>query len=142
MTERTLVIVKPDAVARGLVGEMVGWFEARGLRVVAMRRLLLGPLAEKLYAEWRDRDFYEELVAFNASGPVVAMVLEGPSAAMAARSLIGATDPAEAEPASLRGGYGTGFPHNAVHASHDADRAPREIALLFADLKGRYVSSG
>jgi nucleoside-diphosphate kinase len=132
--EMALVLAKPDAVARGRVGEIVARLEGRGLRVVALRRVDADEgRARRLYERWAGRRFFDELVAFNGSGPVVALAVEGPDAARAARRLVGTTDPLGAPPGSIRGRLAVAFPRNAVHATHSSGDAAREIALFWPD---------
>ncbi|HEX2703590.1 MAG TPA: nucleoside-diphosphate kinase [Solirubrobacteraceae bacterium] len=135
MTERTLILAKPDAYARNLTGEIITRFERKGLRPVALRVLTVTrELAERHYAEHAERPFFGELVDFITSGPLVAMVLEGESAIKAARQVIGATNPLEAAPGSVRGDFATQTAENLVHGSDGPDSAAREIELFFGDL--------
>jgi nucleoside-diphosphate kinase len=135
MTERTLILAKPDAYARNLSGEIIARFERKGLRPVALRVLTVTrELAERHYAEHAERPFFGELVEFITSGPLVAMVLEGESAIQAARQLIGATNPLEAAPGSIRGDLATQTGENLVHGSDGPDAAAREIGIFFPDL--------
>src|SRR5437879_5353173 len=130
--ERTLILVKPDAFARGLTGEIIARFERKGLKVVALRRMTVETeLAERHYAEHAERPFFGELVRFITSGPIVAMVLEGEHAVAAARQVIGATDPLEAAPGSIRGDFAIEVGQNMVHGSDSAESAAREVALFF-----------
>jgi nucleoside-diphosphate kinase len=130
--DRTLILVKPDAFARGLTGEIIARFERKGLRIVAMRHMTMTrELAERHYAEHSERPFYGELVEFIISGPIVAMVLEGVDAVRAARQAIGATDPLEAAPGSIRGDYAIEMGQNMVHGSDSPESAAREAALFF-----------
>jgi nucleoside-diphosphate kinase len=130
--ERTFVMIKPDAVQRGLVGEIVARFERKGLDVTALVRCqLTREQAEANYAEHLGKPFYESLVAYVTSGPVVMMILEGEKAVSVARTLIGATDPAEAAPGTIRGDLGLTLDSNIVHGSDSAESAAREIALFF-----------
>jgi nucleoside-diphosphate kinase len=133
--ERTLILVKPDAFARNLTGEIIARFERKGLRLVALsQRSLERELAERHYAEHEGKPFYEELVGFITSGPLVAMVLEGEQAVAAARQVIGATNPLEAAPGSIRGDYAIEVGQNMVHGSDAPESAAREVALFFPDL--------
>jgi nucleoside-diphosphate kinase len=133
--ERTLILVKPDAFARNLTGEILARFERKGLRIVAMRLLTMDrALAEQHYAEHQGKGFFEELVSFITSGPLVALVLEGTSAVVAARQVIGATNPLEANTGSIRGDYALEVGQNMVHGSDSPDSAAREVALFFPDL--------
>lgn len=130
--ERTLVLVKPDGVARGLVGEVIGRIEAKGLRVAAMElRTLTAEVAQVHYAEHREKAFFGDLVAFITSGPLVAMVVEGPRAVEAFRQLAGATDPVKAAPGSIRGDFATEVQNNVVHGSDSPESAVREIQIFF-----------
>jgi len=134
-TQRTLVLLKPDAVRRGLVGEVLRRYEAKGLAVVAMDlRAIDGELADRHYAEHVERDFYPPLRAFVTSGPLVAMVLEGDSAVDVVRVVNGATDGRKAAPGSIRGDLSMSNRENLVHGSDSAESAAREIALWFPDL--------
>jgi nucleoside-diphosphate kinase len=133
--QRTLILVKPDAFARGLTGEIVGRFERKGLRPVALQQMTMGrPLAERHYAEHEGKPFYGELVDFITSGPLVAMVLEGPRAVEAARQVIGATDPLQASPGSIRGDLAVEVGQNLVHGSDSPESAAREVDLFFPEL--------
>jgi nucleoside-diphosphate kinase len=133
--ERTLILVKPDAFAAGLSGEILARFERKGLSPVALRLMTVDrELAEAHYAEHEGKPFFEELVTCITSGPLVAMVLEGPRAVPAARQLIGATDPVEAAPGSIRGDFALEVSSNMVHGSDSDESAVREAALFFPDL--------
>jgi nucleoside-diphosphate kinase len=133
--DRTLILVKPDAFARGLTGEIIGRFERRGLKIAALKAMTLSrELAERHYAEHAERPFFGELVDFITSGPLVAMVLEGQDAVRAARQTIGATDPLEAATGSIRGDLALAKGQNLVHGSDSDDSAARETALFFAEL--------
>jgi nucleoside-diphosphate kinase len=133
--DRTLILVKPDAFARGLTGEIIARFERKGLRIVAMRHMIVDrALAERHYAEHAERPFFGELVDFITSGPIVAMVLEGVDAVRAARQLIGATNPLEADPGSIRGSFAIEMGENMVHGSDSPESAAREAALFFEGL--------
>jgi nucleoside-diphosphate kinase len=135
MTERTLILAKPDAYARNLTGEIVARFERKGLRPVALRvTTLTRDLAERHYAEHAERPFFGELVDFITSGPLVAMVLEGESAIKAARQVIGATNPLEAAPGSIRGDFATQTGENLVHGSDGPESAAREVGIFFPEL--------
>lgn len=130
--ERTLIIIKPDAVQRGLVGEIITRFERRGLRIVGMKFMQIDrALAEKHYAEHKGKSFYESLLAYITSAPVVVMVLEGPNAVQIARNTIGATKPVEATPGSIRGDFGLETGRNLVHGSDGLESSKREIELFF-----------
>jgi nucleoside-diphosphate kinase len=133
--ERTLILVKPDAFFRNLTGEIIARFERKGLRLAALKQMTMDrELAERHYAEHEGKGFYQELVAFITSGPLVAMVLEGDSAVSAARQVIGATDPLEAAPGSIRGDFAIEVGQNMVHGSDSPESAVREVALFFSEL--------
>ena len=133
--ERTLVLVKPDGVARGLVGEVISRLEAKGLRLVAAElRTLTAETAETHYAEHRERPFFGPLVEFITSGPLLALVAEGPRAIEAFRALAGATDPVKAAPGNLRGDYALQVSQNIVHGSDSPESAEREIKIFFPEL--------
>ena len=133
--ERTLVLCKPDAVARGLVGEIVTRLERKGLRLVALElRTLDEGIAKQHYAEHVDKPFFDELVRFITSGPLVAICVEGADAVVAVRTLMGPTNPVAAPPGSLRGDYGLAITQNLVHGSDSPGSAARELALFFPDL--------
>ncbi len=130
--ERTFIIVKPDAVQRGLIGEIIRRFEQRGLRVVGMKFMQVDrALAEQHYAIHRDKPFFKGLVEYITSAPVVAMVLEGTNAVAAARNTIGATKPTEAAAGSIRGDLGLEIGRNLVHGSDSVENGEKEIALWF-----------
>ncbi len=132
---RTLILVKPDAFERGLTGEVIARFERKGLRLVALKQMQIGgEIANVHYAEHAEKPFFGELVGFITGGPLVAMVLEGPDAVPAARQLIGATNPLEAAPGSIRGDYATEVTFNLVHGSDSDESAEREIEIWFPDL--------
>ncbi|HEY8341349.1 MAG TPA: nucleoside-diphosphate kinase [Egibacteraceae bacterium] len=135
MTERTLILVKPDGVRRGLVGEVISRIERKGLTIsrLEMRTLDRGT-AEQHYAEHEGKPFYGDLVDFITSGPLVAMVVEGPDAVKSMRSLMGATNPVEAAPGSIRGDFATEIGENIVHGSDSPESAEREVKLFFPDL--------
>ena len=133
MTERTLVLVKPDAVQRGLTGEIVGRLEGRGLVLRAARLLVVDrELAERHYAEHREMPFFGELVDFITSAPTLALVVEGEGAISVVRTTMGATNPADAAPGTIRGDLALAMPDNLVHGSDSPESAEREIALWFA----------
>jgi nucleoside-diphosphate kinase len=132
---RTLILVKPDAFARGLTGEIIARFERKGLRVAALQqRTLDEATAKQHYAEHEGKPFFGELVDFITSGPLVAMVLEGHEAVKAARQVIGATNPLEAAPGSIRGDFALEVGQNMVHGSDSDESAAREASLFFPDL--------
>jgi len=132
--ERTLVLFKPDAVQRGLVGRLISRFEEKGLKLVGlkMRRFSEAHL-RRHYEVHKDRPFFEGLVAFMGSSPVVALALEGKNAITVVRTLVGATDSAKSAPGTIRGDFGLSFSHNLVHASDGADTAASELELWFGD---------
>jgi nucleoside-diphosphate kinase len=133
--ERSLVLVKPDGVARGLVGQVVARLEAKGLRLVAAElRTLTVEVAEEHYAEHRERPFFGSLVEFITGGPLLALVVEGPRAVEAFRALAGATDPVKAAPGTIRGDFALEVQNNIVHGSDSPESAAREIALFFPQL--------
>ncbi|MGC9220810.1 MAG: nucleoside-diphosphate kinase [Solirubrobacteraceae bacterium] len=135
MAERTLILVKPDAFARNLTGEIIARFERKGLRLAALQlQTLTAETAARHYAEHEGKSFFAELVDFITSGPLVAMVLEGESAVEAARQVIGATNPLQAAPGSIRGDFGTAIGANLVHGSDSPESASREIAIFFPEL--------
>ncbi|MBX6371029.1 MAG: nucleoside-diphosphate kinase [Acidothermus sp.] len=130
--ERTLVLIKPDAVRRGLVGEILGRIERKGLRLVALELRTIGEeTARRHYAEHVDKPFFDDLLAFITSGPLVAAVVEGPRAVAAVRALMGPTDPVAAPPGTIRGDFGTLVTENLVHGSDSVPSATREIQLFF-----------
>jgi nucleoside-diphosphate kinase len=133
--DRTLILVKPDAFARNLTGEILARFERKGLKIVAMRHLTVTrELAERHYAEHAERPFFGELVDFITSGPIVAAVLEGVDAVKAARQLIGATNPLEAAPGTIRGDFAIEMGTNMVHGSDSPESAAREADLFFGEI--------
>ncbi len=135
MSERTLVLVKPDGVRRGLIGEVLSRIESKGLRIVAMDlRTLDTSTAETHYAEHSSKPFFGSLVEFITSGPLVALVAEGPRAIEAFRSVAGATDPVRATPGTIRGDHALEVQENIVHGSDAPDSAEREIKIFFPDL--------
>jgi nucleoside-diphosphate kinase len=132
--ERTLSIIKPDAVAKNVIGDIVGRFEKVGLQVVAMKMLHLSrEQAEGFYAEHQERPFFADLVAFMTSGPVVVQVLEGEGAVLKNRDLMGATNPKEAAAGTIRADFAETIDENAVHGSDSIESAAREVAYFFAD---------
>lgn len=135
MSERTLVLVKPDAVRRGLVGEVITRLERKGMTLVAISmRTLDRDIAEEHYAEHREKPFFGDLVAFITSGPLVAIVAEGPRVVEAWRTMMGVTDPVKSGPGSLRGDYALVTTENLVHGSDSAQSAVREVGLFFPQL--------
>ncbi len=135
MTERTLVLVKPDAVRRGLIGDVVSRIERKGLQIVAMDlRVITAETAEVHYAEHVGKPFFPTLITFITSGPLVAMVVAGPRAIEAFRGLAGATDPVRATAGTIRGDHALDVQQNIVHGSDSSDSAEREIKIFFPDL--------
>jgi len=133
--DRTLILVKPDAFGRGLTGEAIARFERKGLVIVAITHMTVDrELAERHYDEHREKPFFGDLVRFITGGPLVAFVLEGHEAVTAARQVIGATNPLEAFPGSIRGDFGLEVQTNLVHGSDSAESATREIGLFFPEL--------
>jgi nucleoside-diphosphate kinase len=133
--DRTLILVKPDAFERGLTGEIVARFERKGLKIVAMKHMVVQrDQAEEHYAEHREKPFFGDLVEFITGGPLVAMVLEGHEAVKAARQVIGATNPLEAAPGSIRGDLGLEVQTNLVHGSDSPESAARETGIFFPEL--------
>lgn len=132
--ERTLVIIKPDAVQRRLIGDIITRFERRGLRIIAMKLVRIDrALAEKHYAEHKGKPFYEPLLDFITAAPAVVMVLEGYQAIGAVRRMLGSTDPSQAEPGTIRADYAMQTRYNLVHGSDAPETAMREIDLFFSD---------
>ena len=132
---RTLILVKPDAFERRLTGEVIARFERKGLTIAALKQMTVErELAEQHYDEHRDKPFFGELVDFITGGPLVAMVLEGHEAVTAARQVIGATNPVEAAPGSIRGDFGLEVQTNLVHGSDSAESAARAAGLFFPEL--------
>ncbi len=135
MSERTLVLVKPDGVARGLVGEVLGRIERKGYRIVALElRTLSREVAEEHYGEHKGKPFFESLVEFITSAPLVAAVVEGPDAIASWRLMMGATNPAVAAPGTIRGDLATEMQLNVSHGSDSPESAAREVALFFPGL--------
>ncbi len=132
--DRTLILVKPDAFARNLTGEIIARFERKGLRIAALKQMVVTEeLAKQHYGEHEGKPFFGELVDFITSGPLVAMVLEGTEAVKAARQVIGATNPLEAAPGSIRGDFAVQVGQNMVHGSDSPESAAREVELFFGD---------
>ena len=141
MTERTLVLIKPDAVRRGLVGEVLARFERKGLAVVAMDlRTIDGETADRHYAEHVDKDWYPPLRAFITSGPLVALVLEGDQAIAVVRALNGATDGRQPPPGTIRGDLSLSNRENLVHASDSSESSAREISIFFPALRRPFLA--
>jgi nucleoside-diphosphate kinase len=135
VTERTLVLIKPDGVARGLIGEVIGRIERKGFAIVALElRTVSAAIAEEHYGEHRDKPFFGELVEFITSGPLVAAVIEGPEAIVSWRAMMGATNPVNAAPGTIRGDLATQTQFNVTHGSDSPESAAREIALFFPGL--------
>lgn len=136
MSERTLVLVKPDGVTRGLVGEILGRIERKGFRLVAVElRTLPAEVAQSHYREHEEKPFFGELVEFITSGPLLAAVVEGTDAIASWRTMMGATNPANAAPGTIRGDLATETQYNVTHGSDSPDSAAREIALFFPGLR-------
>jgi nucleoside-diphosphate kinase len=134
--ERTLILVKPDAFVRNLTGEILARFERKGLALVAMQLMTISrDLAQRHYAEHDGKPFFGELVDFITSGPLVAMVLEGDQAIVAARQVIGATNPLQAATGSIRGDYAIAVGQNMVHGSDSPESSAREVGLFFPELR-------
>lgn len=134
MVEHTLVLVKPSGVARGLVGEVISRMERRGLTIKVARMLMVTPdMAARHYAEHKGRDYYDDLLAKITSAPVFAMVVEGPSAVEVVRNMMGATNPLEAAPGTVRGDFGIDMRRNVVHSADSLASARREIAIFFPE---------
>jgi len=134
MRERTLILVKPDGMQRGLAGEIISRLESRGLRIVGLRMLQVDEaLAKRHYAEHEGKPFFAGLIDYITSSPIIAAVLEGTRAIEVVRKTIGATNPAEAEPGTIRGDLGIELGRNLIHGSDGPDSATREIALFFDD---------
>lgn len=137
--ERTLILIKPDAVQRQLIGPILTRFEQRGLKIVAMKLMQVSQeLAEAHYAVHRERPFFNGLIAYITSGPVVALILEGPNAIQAARNTMGATNPVDATPGTIRGDYSLEIGRNLVHGSDGPETAEAEIAMWFGEALVKY----
>ncbi len=136
MKERTLSIIKPDAVQKNVVGEILGRFERAGLKIIAARLLQLSKAeAQGFYAVHKERPFFDSLTTFMSSGPILVAVLEGQDAIQTNRRLMGATNPAEAEPGTIRKDFATDIEKNAVHGSDGPDTARQEIAYFFGEME-------
>ncbi len=134
--ERTLSIIKPDGVARNLIGQILSFFEKEGLKIVAMKMVhLTKEEAKRFYIVHRDKPFYDELTDYMSSGPIVALVLEGENAIARCRKIMGATDPAEAEEGTIRKAFGLSKGENTVHGSDSPESAAYEIPFFFSDLE-------
>ncbi len=131
--ERSLVFIKPDAMQRGLAGEIISRLESKGLKIVAMKMLRMDKaLAQRHYAVHKDKPFFNELVDFVTSGPVIAMVLQDDDAVKVIRQTMGETDPAKALPGTIRGDFGGDISHNLIHGSDSVENAESEIVLFFS----------
>jgi nucleoside-diphosphate kinase len=136
VAQRTLVLVKPDGVKKGLIGEIISRLEKKGLKIAAMRMLQMDKaLARKHYAVHKGKPFFAGLVEFITSGPVVAVVVEGEKSVEVVRKLMGETDPVKAAPGTIRGDYGLDIGENLIHGSDSEENAQKEIVLFFPDLK-------
>jgi nucleoside-diphosphate kinase len=136
MSERTLAIIKPDAVKKQAIGDIISRYEKAGLRPVAMRLLRMGkPVAEGFYAVHKARPFFDSLCSFMSSGPSVVLVLQGDNAIKKNREIMGATDPAKAEKGTIRAAHGTNIEYNAVHGSDSPDTAKFEIGFFFPGME-------
>ncbi|AAK40571.1 nucleoside-diphosphate kinase [Saccharolobus solfataricus] len=132
VAQRTFVMIKPDGVKRGLIGEIISRFEKRGLKIVSLKMVKMSrDTAEKLYEEHKGKSFFEELVNYVTSGPVVCMVIEGDDVVQVIRRMIGNTDPKEAPPGTIRGDYALSKSENVIHASDSIEKAQREMSLFF-----------
>ncbi len=132
MVERTFALLKPDAIQRGLAGQILARFEGRGLKIIGLKLMRVSrSLAESYYAEHKGKPFYEPLMAYITSGPVVAMVLEGDGAVAIVRKMMGKTNSAEAEPGTIRGDFGLTIGRNVIHGSDSPESAKREIGFFF-----------
>lgn len=130
--EKTLILVKPDGVRRNLTGEIISRFERRGFSIINLRMLTVNEeMASRHYAEHVEKPFFGELVEFITSGPTVAMVIEGPDVIRVARTMMGATNPADAAPGTIRGDLASAMPDNVIHGSDSAESATREIGIFF-----------
>lgn len=131
-TEQTLILIKPDGVQRGLIGEIVARYERKGLKIVGMKlRRLTRDTAEELYAVHQGKSFYDVLIQFMTSAPIVALAIEGRNAIELVRTLNGETDPEKSQPGSIRGDFSLNVTHNLVHASDSPENARRELSILF-----------
>lgn len=130
--ERTFVMIKPDGVRRGLIGEIINRFERRGLKIVALKMVKMDrKTAELLYEEHKGKSFFEDLINYVTSGPVVCMVIEGEDAVQVVRRMIGNTDPKEAPPGTIRGDFALSKSENVIHASDSLEKAKREMSIFF-----------
>lgn len=132
--EKTLVLIKPDGVKKGVTGEIIRRFEQRGLKLIALKMLRLSPAKAKLhYEEHKDKPFFDNLVDFITSGPLVAMVVQGEQAVKVVRAMMGTTNPVEAAPGTIRGDFALSMSQNIIHGSDSEASADREIQLYFED---------
>ena len=133
-TERTLVLVKPDGVQRGIAGEIISRLERTGLQIIGLKLMQISDdLASQHYGEHHGKQFYQGLVSFITSSPVIALVLEGPSAISTTRKIMGATNPADSAPGTIRGDFGVDMGRNLIHGSANLEDAAREVSLFFSD---------
>ncbi|MEM1524519.1 MAG: nucleoside-diphosphate kinase [Nitrososphaerales archaeon] len=133
MIERTLIVIKPDGVRRGLIGAIISRFENKGFKIVDLKMFrMTRKQAEEFYAPHVGKHFYEELISFITSGPVVAAILEGPSSISVVRKMIGSTNPLEAAPGTIRGDYGLAITENLIHASDSVENFIRESKIIFS----------
>ncbi|BDC19236.1 nucleoside-diphosphate kinase [Acidianus sp. HS-5] len=136
VSQLEFVMIKPDGVKRRLIGEIISRFEKRGLNIIAMKMLRISrETAEKLYEEHKGKSFFEDLISYITSGPVVCMVIEGDEAVGVIRKMIGATDPKEALPGTIRGDYALSKGENVIHASDSPEKAKKEMSLFFEDIQ-------
>ncbi|WP_338599928.1 nucleoside-diphosphate kinase [Sulfolobus tengchongensis] len=133
--QRTFVMIKPDGVKRGLIGEIISRFEKRGLKIIALKMVKMSrETAERLYEEHKGKNFFEDLINYVTSGPVVCMVIEGDEVVQVVRRMIGNTDPKEAPPGTIRGDYALSKSENVIHASDSLEKAQREMSIFFDKL--------
>ncbi|AWR97202.1 nucleoside-diphosphate kinase [Acidianus sulfidivorans JP7] len=133
-SQLTFVMIKPDGVKRRLIGDIIKRFEKRGLNIVAMKMLRMDrATAEKLYEEHKGKSFFEDLISYIMSGPVVCMVIEGDEAVSVVRKMIGSTDPKDAQPGTIRGDYALSKAENVIHASDSPEKAKREMSIFFTE---------
>ena len=133
-TERTLVLVKPDGIQRGIAGEIISRLERTGLQIIGLKLMQISDdLASQHYGEHHDKPFYPGLVSFITSSPVIALVLKGPSAVSTTRKIMGATNPADSAPGTIRGDFGVDMGRNLIHGSANLEDAAREVSLFFND---------
>jgi nucleoside-diphosphate kinase len=140
MIERTLAIIKPDAVERGFIGNIISRIERKGFRIVKMKSMVFSrECAERFYEEHKGKPFYEGLINFMSGRQVIVMILERENAVKILRKLVGSTDPAEAAPGTIRGDIGLGLPANSIHASDSVHSASREISILFGEEEAKHT---